>query len=212
MKRKTTSARVATSGHIEMLSMLRHRAMTAQDVSDELGWNRTTISAILFRFWRLKILHIAGWSPGKKGSRVAMYRFGEGEDAPYPGPNLPRWMATLDRRKPRSEVISTAIFVRELLHGECSIADLQAATGMASRTVLLALRKSREVNFARISKWERRIGVGGLPTAYWSIGSSANTPRPIPKTDAECRAASRARKTALQAGNLLAVFGASVRA
>ena len=201
--------RIATSGHIEMLAMIKKGGATGAEISAAMGYQPHTVSSILFRMRSQGLIHISEWNPpAHKGVHIPRYRFGPGTDAPYTGNKAPRWLEKKSRVKLRSEVIATASLFHELMAGECSMADLLAATGMSRGFIGNSLRHARKHGLARICKWERRQGVGGSPTPYWSLGSGPDAQKPKPKSNTErCREYMNRRAT-IETNRLLMSFRA----
>lgn len=176
--------RLLWSGYARILRMLVDGQTSRLDVMADpsLCARRESASLILHQFHDSGLSHRCGWLvPGGQSARarVPVYRFGPGEDEPWPGEGQPR------RRKHKVavEMMSFLAAVRALMEDSHHGRGLAEAVGLHPKTSVKIIRELRAQRLVRISDYiARSIGGWGYPLYGWGPDKTdKRKPPPIPK-------------------------------
>ena len=171
------AARLSWPGYSKVIAlMIRQGSIDWTDIVRR-GWvsQRYSAAALLFDLRQLRLAHIDDWvHDADKRSRRPRYAFGEGVDAPCPGPARQR-----KRLAPRPELIIMANIIRALMTEPHNGKTLAEATGLHSRAARAAIRALRAESLVYIESYQDRGRIGhGYPLYKWGPGQQdAGKPR-----------------------------------
>lgn len=201
-----------TRGHGVYADVLRavvDGGCTWRDVSSRSGLETTTARRVLHVMEDMGLIHVADYRRVAAGIRtelLAVYAFGRGERAPWPGDGRPRRHGRITR--PKVELVSFVHAIRVLMAGPHLGKTLAEETGLSPNTCSALLRKLHALRLIYISEYQERALSGlGYPMYEWGPGER-DVKKPAPLTDKQLwdkhNAIKRQRKAHLAALHALA--------
>lgn len=169
------------------------KRITLGEFAEAAGLTVTHAGLILRGWMTLGRAHIAGWkaSPGKQA--IALWAYGRGTNAPYPGKKAGR---THQPIKPPSEMIAVESMLRLLEKDALTRDEVAEEAGLDPTWVsrfITALHK--DLRMVHVKRWDVHFKRGGPPTARFRLGfDKYSMPRPKARDRNELAREWRARR------------------
>lgn len=169
------------------------KQLTLGQFAEAAGLTVTHAGLVLRGWMTLGRVHIAGWQANPGMPSVALWAYGAGENAPYPGVKAARTHKPI---KPASEMIAVESMLRLLESDALTRDELAEEAGVdatwASRFVT-ALHE--ELHMVYVKRWDVHFKRGGSPTARFRFGfDKRSAPRPKARDRNELAREYRARR------------------
>lgn len=172
--RRAASMRLGLEGYIRILASLRHKGMTAEQVSAEFDLNHNTTTKLLRYMHRLKLVHRESWFQPKRHSRhLPVWRLGADGDV-----SMPQYEGKA-HRPPNPMLILLATSIECLQEHPLTVVELAGELAMHKETAARIVQLMRLHGLSHIRSWTRVSN--GLPVAqhgYLGTRDAARPPRP----------------------------------
>jgi len=178
--------RLGWVGYAKVLRHLQLWESTAEQVGGAMCMSTQAAQRLLRRMHAVRLIRISRWSRSHVAQqRVAVWAFGGGPDAAYPGEVAPK---PPDRTKNLSaQLIAFASFIRALDLAK-TVRELADLTGCDDQFIARVLERMRALNLARVADWSKPEA-SGPRSAMWELGSGSNAPRPprVPRREIDAK-------------------------
>lgn len=178
--KRPPKARIGLAGYASLLAALKAEPGTIAQLQDRLQWGKDTLYKLVPALHSRGLLHIVGWHERPHASMVAVYAYGQGQDAPVPAKRSngrPGFGRVLAPEKIPAEALAFSIVIRELAEPSTS-RDLTELSGVHRATLSKILAVLRRHGMARIVAWTPRDTCGGKYIASWQLGRGADAAYP----------------------------------
>lgn len=170
-----------------IFALTRRRAMTAREITEQVGGAEVTVRELLHAMTRLGLLHEAEWSKRREGYRpVPCYRSTVGERMPDPATGQVLDVVTRRNSALTVELTAFAALIARMRQSPASTYELVEACGLRYMTIRVLLSYGKTIGAFREAAWEQREGApGGCKIAMWACDGRAPMPRPAPMSKLE---------------------------
>lgn len=180
---KKTGHRLSMKGYLNILRVVMDGPCGAVQVAEAVATSPVTVHDILRRMADLGLIHEVDWSVSVKGPRRAVYAFGAGPRAPYPGKRRQHPVSVWTRRP---ELMTFANAIKAMSESAATSQEIVELSGLCRGTVRRMVNHAQDIGLVHIGGWYR--GVVGPPVAMYALGRRPNKQRPAPQSNKEaCR-------------------------
>jgi hypothetical protein len=177
MKQGKIKAPRGCVGYSKVIRFVFDEPKTAEEVAEHFGITKDRAGLTMRQFVSAKLVHIAGWHkiPNKPGLPSAMYKYGDGEEAEYPGKRHP---VKHERSK---NILASLLAVRQILTAlehPISINGIMDVTGCGYCLVTGMVEQLRKRGICRIAEYVPRGGSPGCPERLFVLGKGPDAKRP----------------------------------
>lgn len=184
---KKRNNRLMWAGYANILRATQKRPQAAEDLVELTGVGILMIRQVMNRMHDMHLVRISGWEKRRfKGSPMALWSIGSGEDAPFPGEARPgRERNPHARYAKRSSLVAFAYIIRALAE-PITIDDLAEQVGSTTCNIARLMLHCRRIGLVHIADWRSRPGGAGKPAMMLQLGDGEpNAPRPKRMSQAE---------------------------
>jgi hypothetical protein len=151
------------------------------DIAARHSLGRNSAHNVMRRMHDLRLIHVSRWDYPERGPCVAVWKLGEGVDAPRPACKTTgaQSLKTFNRPpcRPSLETAAFARLIRSLSEPQ-TIASLSEVSGGGPGQVGRFIRIAHSIGLVYLADWDRRLQ-GGSPGAMWELGiDEQDAPRP----------------------------------
>lgn len=150
-----------------VLSILKEKDRDASEISALVEMKVETVRSALERACVARLAHITAWvsSANREKTYKAVYRYGEGIDAPRP-----------DAQESK-KTLEVAEHLE--LHIQATIPELAASMGMKRQSLGHHIGRLHRARKIHICGWDRHVGQQGDYAAVYRFGEGVDVPAPI---------------------------------
>lgn len=172
--------------YAKILKCIQDEPKTTLQIAACFDLSTDSAQNVCRRLWAAKLIRVADWkkNPSRGPQYMAMYKFEEGQDAPYPGTDRPIEMS---RAK---NLMASLIAIRSLLDvlkHPVSIDEAAELSGLQYHSVSRFIRDLRDLGMARICDYVPRLSQPGSSTRLFCLGSEPDAQKPKAMTNSQAQ-------------------------
>ncbi len=176
-------------GYATILRLLMDEPCTAARVGERIGNAGSMPRALLRAMHDHRLIHVWHWQADATGNLAAVWRAGNGVDAPPPAGKKPKRRAL----SVRIEMVAFAK-VMQVLVEPTTARELNEEVGLYENTTYQLLIHMRSLRLVRIAEWDI---TGPIPVARYQHGHKRDAVRPSPPPRRERWARENERRSQL---------------
>lgn len=172
---RPNKATLGVANMVPMLSAMRRRPRSYEDLQRISGIGRTAVRAIIAAMRAVQLVHIAGWSARYRAPFSPLFAYGHGQDVPAPtvrpdGRESQGHFPAVSP-KPRTNIVALAAMIRAIEAEPCSLDDLVDITGASMLMVVGVVAALRKHRMAYIADHVERSTAGGPARRLFAAGA-----------------------------------------
>jgi hypothetical protein len=177
MEKRKTRAPHGFAGYANVIRFLFDEPKTCTQIAEHFGITKASAQAMMRQCVTAKIVHVADWhkNPGERGLWVAMYKYGEGQEAAYPGKKRPV------KHERKNNIRPNLLAVRHILTAlehPISMKGLIEITGCGYGAIHGMVTQLRKRGICRIAEYVPRLGHAGCPERLFVLGRGPDAKKP----------------------------------